>query len=409
MQLAPDTDPSIDVGVSTNHFLERIVISNFKSIERADISLGPLTFLVGPNGSGKSNVLDAISFLADALNGPLDHALRDRGGINEVRRRSSGHPTNFGLRLEFALPSGTRGHYVFEIAARPNSKFIVKDEACVLYSNPSAIFRVKDGRVDSTLPSPPAATKDRLYLVNVSGTPEFREVFDTLSNLRVYNISPSSLKALQEPSSELLLSRDGANITTVYENIVTSDPITRRVIEEYLRTVVPGVKSVDVRQLGPVETLEFKQEIQGAKYPWKFIARNMSDGTLRAFGMLVALFQQQVENVPRAALIGIEEPEVSLHPAALGVILESLQHASRFQQILVTSHSPELLDDPSIHADAIRAVISTKNATSVLPIAESTRQSLKDGLFSAGELLRLNQIEPDYSKIALQSQISLFQ
>jgi predicted ATPase len=173
--------------------------------------------------------------------------------------------------------------------------------------------------------------------------------------------------------------------------------------------VVPGVKSVDVRQLGPVETLEFKQEIQGAKYPWKFIARNMSDGTLRAFGMLVALFQQQVENVPRAALIGIEEPEVSLHPAALGVILESLQHASRFQQILVTSHSPELLDDPSIHADAIRAVISTKNATSVLPIAESTRQSLKDGLFSAGELLRLNQIEPDYSKIALQSQISLFQ
>jgi predicted ATPase len=409
MELKVDAPPLPAPGISTNHFLERLVISNFKSIERADITLSPLTFLVGPNGSGKSNVLDAISFLADSLNGPIDHAFRDRGGINEVRRRSSGHPTNFGLRLEFSLPSGTRGHYAFEIAARPNSKFIIKEEECVLRSIPAAVFKVKSGRVDSNLPAPPAATKDRLYLVNVSGTPEFREVFDTLSNLKVYNISPASLKALQEPSSELLLNRDGANITTVYENIVSSDVVTRRVIEDYLRTVVPGVQSVDVRQLGPVETLEFKQEIQGAKYPWKFIARNMSDGTLRAFGMLVALFQQQIANVPRAALIGIEEPEVSLHPAALSVILESLKHASRVQQIIVTSHSPDLLNDPSISADSIRAVVATKNATSVLPISEKTRQILTDGLFSAGELLRLGKIEPDFSQIVRQDQISLFE
>src|SRR5688500_6467134 len=84
-------------------FISRVVLKNYKSIAACDVRLGPLTFLVGPNGSGKSNFLDALRFVADALSTFLDHAIRERGGINEVRRRSSGHPTHFGIRLEFRL------------------------------------------------------------------------------------------------------------------------------------------------------------------------------------------------------------------------------------------------------------------------------------------------------------------
>ena len=72
-------------------------------------------FLVGPNGSGKSNFLDALCFVSDALNTSLDHALRDRGGIQEVRRRSGGHPNHFSIFLEFHLPDGTAGQYGFRI------------------------------------------------------------------------------------------------------------------------------------------------------------------------------------------------------------------------------------------------------------------------------------------------------
>ena len=81
-------------------FLRRVVLKNYKSIAACDIVLGPLTFLVGPNGSGKSNFLDALRLVADSLRTSLDHALRERGGIKEVRRRSGGHPTHFGMRLE---------------------------------------------------------------------------------------------------------------------------------------------------------------------------------------------------------------------------------------------------------------------------------------------------------------------
>jgi ABC-type multidrug transport system ATPase subunit len=80
-------------------FLRRVVLRNYKSIGNCDVRLGPLTYLVGANGSGKSNFIDALHFVRDALTGSLDNALNERGGLSEVRRRSSGHPNHFGIRL----------------------------------------------------------------------------------------------------------------------------------------------------------------------------------------------------------------------------------------------------------------------------------------------------------------------
>ena len=102
-------------------FLTRVVLKNYKSIAACGVDLRALTFLVGPNGSGKSNFLDAFRFTSDSLRSSLDNALRERGGIGEVRRRSGGHPTHFGIRLEFQLPSA-RGHYAFRIGARPQGE-----------------------------------------------------------------------------------------------------------------------------------------------------------------------------------------------------------------------------------------------------------------------------------------------
>ena len=77
--------------MSNSVFLSRVVLRNYKSISHCDVRLGPLTFLVGANGSGKSNFLDSLHLVRDALAGSLDNALNERGGLAEVRRRSSGH------------------------------------------------------------------------------------------------------------------------------------------------------------------------------------------------------------------------------------------------------------------------------------------------------------------------------
>ncbi|MFN0147421.1 MAG: AAA family ATPase [Dehalococcoidia bacterium] len=390
--------PGASNGYAEPAFITRVRIRNYKSIAACDVALGPLTFLVGQNGSGKSNFLDSLRFTADALRTTLDHAIRDRGGLNEVRRRSKGHPTNFGIALEFVLPSGPAGHYAFEIAARPEVGYEVKREECRVGSLGEAAYAryvVERGVVKTTTHPGPAASADRLYLVNVSGLPEFRPVYLALSAMGFYSLNPDRIRDLQSPDAGDLLQRDGSNIASVLAQIDRNDPAAKERIEAFLALVVDGIRGVDVKVLGSKETLEFRQSVVGDENPWRFLASNMSDGTLRALGVLVALFQSLAPRSGRILLVGIEEPEVALHPAAAGVLLDALRAASHRVQVVVTSHSPDLLDDKHIPAEAILAVVAERGITRIVPVDETTRQALADHLYTAGELLRLNQIAPD--------------
>ena len=167
-------------------FLQRVILQNYKSIGHCDVRLHPLTWLVGGNGAGKSNFLDALQLVSDALNGSLDNALNERGGINEVRRRSRGHPTHFGIRLEFHLPDGREGHFAFRIGALKNGGYEVQNEECIIGGiGRGPAYQVERGTLKhSSEPTFPAITSDRLALVAVSGTAAFRPVFDALASMR---------------------------------------------------------------------------------------------------------------------------------------------------------------------------------------------------------------------------------
>jgi len=389
---------SADAMSPSQTFLRRAVLKNYKSIAACDVTLDPLTFLAGPNGAGKSNFLDALRFVTDSLRSSLEHALRDRGGINDVRRRSGGHPNHFGLRLFFTLPSGEEGHYAFRIGARPQGGFEVQDEECKIYS-PQALsethyFRIKSGEVKESSQQGPTASIDRLYLVSASGLPAFRPVYEALSHMGFYSLNPDRIRDLQSPDAGQLLARDGSNITSVLAQLKKHNSNRKQRIEEYLSKVVPGVHGVDVKVIGPKETLEFRQQVAGSKDPWRFLAANMSDGTLRALGILVALFQARngSSSVP---LVGIEEPEIALHPAAAGLLLDGLREASRSTQVIVTSHSPDLLDDQQLDAHSILAVYAEAGSTHIAALDEAGRTAVLKRLYTPGELLRLNQMRPD--------------
>ena len=386
--------------------LTRVVLRNYKSIAACDVSPARLSFLVGPNGAGKSNFLDALRFVADAVRFSLDHALRDRGGINEVRRRSGGHPTHFGIRLDLQL-AGATAHYAFTVGARPRGGYVVKREQCVVRGVDSRCehYDVDGGEVRSTLIpliSPPPAAPDRLYLVNASGVEAFRSVYDALLGMGFYNLNPDAIRDLQAPDPGELLKRDGGNAASVLARLGARSPEIKKRIEQYLGEVVTGVAGVDKRSVGPRETIEFRQQVSGARDPWRFFASNMSDGTLRAFGVLVALFQGAGENGAVPRLVGIEEPEVALHPAAAGVLIDSLRDGADLAQILVTSHSPDLLNDRQISGDSLLAVVARRGETHIGPVDEATRSTLQDQLYTAGELLRLDQIQPDPGIFDLQ-------
>src|SRR6266568_4968458 len=203
-------------------FVRTVQITNYKSISRCRVDLGPLTFLVGPNGSGKSNFLDALRFVADSLNTTLEQSLRDRGGIQSVRRRSRGHPTHFGICVDVNLPDGRGGAYSFKVGAERDGAFVVQREECRVSRADGFddFFVVEEGKVQQASQSIPAALeRDRLALVAISGLPEFRLVYESLRRMAFYNLNPERIRDLQEPDSGQMLARGGKNLAAVIREL----------------------------------------------------------------------------------------------------------------------------------------------------------------------------------------------
>ena len=388
-------------------FIKRVILKNYKSIAACDVQLQPLTFLVGRNGSGKSNFLDALRFVADALNTSLEHAIRDRGGINDVRRRSRGHPNHFSIRFEFVLPDGSSGHYAFRIGTCSQGGYEVQKEQCKLH--PDLYYHIDKGTVTHTnVKVAPAAASDRLYLVNASGLPEFRPVYDAFSRMGFYNLNPDKIRDLQVPDHSDMLIRDGSNLVSVF---VQLPPDVKQDIQEYLSIIVPGVCGVEVEKFGDKEMLVFRQDVVGDKHPWRFHVNNMSDGTLRLFGILVALYQRNQNTQKCIPLVGIEEPEIAMYPAMVGALLDEFQNAAYNAQVIVTTHSPDLLDEKSLAVDSILVAEVHDGNTVIAPVDDVCRSVVHDKMFTVGDLLRRDQLEPGpefVSSTEKAKQLSLF-
>jgi hypothetical protein len=91
------------------------------------------------------------------------------------------------------------------------------------------------------------------------------------------------------------------------------------------------------------------------------------------------------------------------------VLLEGLREASASTQVVVTSHSPDLLDDSALEVPELLAVVADENGTSIGSLDELARAKLRDRLCTPGELLRLGELRPE--RIALRAateQLELF-
>jgi len=385
--------------------LRRVVVKNYKSLAATTVDFELFTVLVGPNGSGKSNFVDALRFVADCLNTSVSMALQTRGGINAVRRHSRGHPTHFGIRFVIELDEEGLADYSFEIAARPEGRFEVKGERCVVQTGllrEQHRYQVQEGRFTQEFPGiRPKIEADRLALSVLSAVEEFRPVYDFLTSMRFYTLAPDQVRQLQDPDPGEVLARDGSNAAAVLREIQNRDEERYQRLCRLLAKVVPGTTKASYISLGQKATLRFKQDV-GDVALWNFNALNMSDGTLRALGVLLAVYQ-----VSAPPFIAIEEPEATIHPAALDVIIDILKDGTAWSQILITTHSPDVLDNRKIKESELRLVTAEKGRTTIAPLAEGTREIIRDKLYSAGDLLRMEELRPD-KVVAEARQPSLF-
>ena len=387
----------------TPNSITRVTLKNYKSIGSCDMPLGPLTILVGPNGAGKSNFLDAMRFCRDALRTPLDQVFAKRNtNLQHLRHRSPENPESFGIRFDFALEEGREGYYSFEIGPQSPRGFEVRHETCVIRGPHGKVehsYESRPGAFTSMLPvTLPAPSAKRLYLVNASGLSEFQPVYELLSGMEFYTPDPEMMRIeLDTTGSADILDEDGENIASVIDRLSHTQPGTKDRIEQYLRAVVPGLERVDTSEVSSYKLLNFHFASGGSSKPFAYLASAMADGTLRALALLVALFQNAGSDA-RVSLIGIEEPEAGLHPAATAVLLDAIREASASVQVVATSHSPDLLDNSDIPIDAIRAAHWEDGETHIVPIDSASRSALHDRLYTAGELLRMGSLTPEPRK-----------
>ncbi|QUQ70933.1 AAA family ATPase [Kutzneria sp. CA-103260] len=319
--------------------ITRVRLRNYKSIESCDVELGPLTLLVGPNGSGKSNFLDALQFVADALNTNLENAFRERGGFGKVSRFGQGE-----VEITVEARLGDRP-YSYGIVVAPSGEdgFELREES----------WRTPD--VSGCGNAPP----------DVSGCgnapPDLAEM---LARIQVFTLVPSRMAAPHWSNDGDRLLPDGSNIAGAVARIERTDPEASRRVDDYLRLVAAGVS------------------VAG------FTPSAMSTGTLHAVGVLVALFDG-------TAPVAIENPEKGLHPAAAGALMDAFRDGVDRHQVLLATHSSDLLDVPGVDSREILAVRSVGGKTVLGSPGPVHRDFLRKKVLTAGQMLRADQLVPE--------------
>ena len=373
--------------------VQSLTLKRFRSLRDAVVKLDNPTFLVGPNGAGKSNFVDAFSFLAEAMVSPLPTVFDRRGGVATVTHRTSnrGRRADLGMRVDLKdLDEATeRASYAFELRAVKGYGFKVVRERCVVVRKDGLrdwFNRSDRGFKSSRRSLEPAPMEDALVLPLVGGHRRFRTVHQCLAEMTVYRIDPAVLREMQDPDDGARLHPDGRNAASVLREIWKRNEEDGERICEILASIVPHTVEVHPKRRGNKLALEFVQK-WGKSESAKLEAFAMSDGTLRALGLLMAVFQRPVPSV-----LVIEEPEATMHPGALGAVLDLLRHAGRSMQVIVTTHSPEALDAKWIRNKHLRVVTWEAGVSRVARISTATRETLRKQLAGAGELLRSNAL-----------------
>lgn len=183
-----------------------------------------------------------------------------------------------------------------------------------------------------------------------------------------------------------ILSRSGSNAGDVLHHLERGkgdiDWINR-----HLGAITPGIVRVRADTAAGRRLIRFHQRYNKSKTAGVvFDVGDMSDGTLRCLAILLALRQK-----PAPALVCIEEIEDSVHPAALGVLLDAIEASTSRCQVLLTSHSPEALSHPSVTPDRVRVVEWREGTSQIFPLSPGAREmSLPPR--SVGKLLRTNAL-----------------
>jgi predicted ATPase len=362
--------------------ISHITLKNWRNFREVNVDLGNRVFLVGPNASGKSNFLDAIRFLRDIAKpgGGLQKSVLERGGMSKIRCLAARqHP---GIEIEVELTDFSQKSPLWKYSIG-----IMQQERGLHL--PKIIYErvIKEGTTIIERPDK-EDKKDTMrltqtHLEQINANERFRDIAKFFESITYLHMIP---QLLQRPDAFTGYNLPGDPYGRFLLETIARTPKTTQLsrlskIERALKTAVPQLSHLALNRDGVgIPHLEAKYEHWRSKGAYQK-EDQFSDGTLRLIGLLWALLDGD-------SLLLFEEPELSLNSGIimkLPRVMYQLQQL-RKRQIILSTHSADLLFDKGISGEEVLLLIPTLEGT-VLRVASSIRE-IRDLLaagLSAGE------------------------
>jgi predicted ATPase len=277
--------------------------------------------------------------------------------------------------------------YSFELKGDSSGDYRVKREHAAVGAER---FDVHDGKWTGPEGLAPQIDLQALALPAVGGDRRFARLFKALQSIAVYAIFPDVLRTPHRYDPQKPMNSHGSNWASVLKDQPrgTWEPE----LLAALKKLTGDVDGVKVDTAAGLLVVQFRHLSPERKPKWMDAAQE-SDGTLRVAGIVTALLQ-----VPAVPILAIEEPELTVHPGAIRLIVDYIRQASQRSQVILTTHSPELLD--MVEPEDVRVVERIvgedgEASADVRPLAARQRQAVRDALLSLGDLARTEGLQSE--------------
>ena len=359
--------------------LDQLHLHNFRCFGDLDVTFhDKLTVVVGANGTGKSTLFTVFEFLREALSSNVHTALVKVGGsrgFGEVRSR--GATGNIEIEIKFRerddAPLVT---YYLSVGEEQGRPFVERE--ILKYRRGSGgqpwhflDFSRGDGEAvtneidDVTdvrqLVREPQKLKSPEILA-IKGLAQFERfpavvaLGTLIENWHISDFHINKARPQQEAGYAEHLSREGENLSLVTEYLHNRHPQIFQTILQKLAERVPGISRVDAKTTEEGRVL---LRFQDGAFEDPFLARYVSDGTIKMFAYLILLYDPDPH-----PLLCVEEPENQLYPSLLWELAEEFRsYAERGGQVFVSSHSPDFLN--AVRLDEMYWLVKEQGCTTI--------------------------------------------
>ena len=347
--------------------IESIKIQNYRTFRHAHLDgLPRLVTLVGANVTGKSTLFDVFSFLKDALAHNVGKAVARRGSMRELRSRDQRGP----IRIEIKFRESGGRLATYELAFDELDGRVVIEREVLKYRR--GLAGTDEQRAVFALDEP-----DVLAIKGLGQFKEFRVVAEFRSLIENWQISDFHIADARPSTEEGFaehLSTRGDNLAQVAQYLHQYHPERFQAVLEAMKRRVPGISHIEAKS---TEDGRLVLRFQDGKFHDPFIARFVSDGTIKMFAYLVLL--QDPRPFP---LLAVEEPENQLYPDLLPELAEEFRsYARRGGQVFVSTHSPDFLN-----ALKLEEIYCLKKENGFTTITHASDSANLQALVDAGDL-----------------------